>query len=54
MDVIDRLPQLGSRSAYLKQRLRDKLIDHRRYIQTHGEDLPEMREWKWGPYIQPK
>jgi xylulose-5-phosphate/fructose-6-phosphate phosphoketolase len=51
MDVIDRLPQLGSRSAYLKQTLRDKLIDHRQYIVKHGEDLPEIRGWKWGPYV---
>jgi xylulose-5-phosphate/fructose-6-phosphate phosphoketolase len=51
MDVIDRLPQLGSRSAYLKQELRDKLVDHRRYIERCGDDLPEVREWKWGPYM---
>jgi xylulose-5-phosphate/fructose-6-phosphate phosphoketolase len=50
MDVIDRLPQLGASRAYFKQELRDKLIDHRQYIVTYGEDLPEIREWKWGPY----
>jgi xylulose-5-phosphate/fructose-6-phosphate phosphoketolase len=51
MDVIDRLPQLGARSAYLKQELRDKLVDHRRHIEKYGDDLPEVRGWKWGPYI---
>ena len=51
MDVIDRLPQLGARSAYLKQELRDQLIDHRQYIVRYGEDLPDVRNWKWGPYI---
>jgi xylulose-5-phosphate/fructose-6-phosphate phosphoketolase len=50
MDVIDRLPELGARSAYLKQELRDKLVDHRRYIVKYGDDLPEIRNWKWGPY----
>ena len=49
-DVIDRLPQLISRGAYLKQRLQDKLVEHRRYICEHGEDMPEIRNWKWpGP-----
>jgi xylulose-5-phosphate/fructose-6-phosphate phosphoketolase len=46
-DVIDRVPSLGSRAAYAKQFLRDKLLDHKKYIQKHGEDLPEIRNWKW-------
>jgi xylulose-5-phosphate/fructose-6-phosphate phosphoketolase len=51
IDVIDRLPQLGARSAYLKQELLGKLVDHRRYIGKYGDDLPEIREWKWGAYV---
>ncbi|MGI9285464.1 MAG: phosphoketolase family protein [Pseudomonadales bacterium] len=46
-DVIDRVPSLGSRAAYAKQLLRDKLLDHRAYIEKHGEDMPEIRDWKW-------
>jgi xylulose-5-phosphate/fructose-6-phosphate phosphoketolase len=47
-DVIDRLPQLGSRAAYFKQRLREKLIDHKLYIEKHGDDMPEVSGWRWG------
>jgi len=46
-DVIDRVPQLGYRAAYLGQLLRDKLLEHKAYIREHGEDMLEIREWKW-------
>ena len=48
-DVIDRVPKLGYKAAYLKQFIRDKLIEHKQYIIRHGEDIPEIRDWKW-PY----
>jgi xylulose-5-phosphate/fructose-6-phosphate phosphoketolase len=47
-DVIDRVPSLGARAAYAKQKLRDKLIDHKKYIHKYGQDMPEIRNWKWG------
>ena len=46
-DVIDRIPLRGSRADYAKQALRDKHIEHKQYIAEHGEDMPEIREWKW-------
>jgi xylulose-5-phosphate/fructose-6-phosphate phosphoketolase len=47
-DVVDRVPNLGSPGAYLKQQMKDKLIAHKHYIDRHGQDLPEIRNWKWG------
>ena len=48
MDTIDRLPQTGDKGIYLKQQLKDKLIEHKRYIARYGQDMPEIRNWKWG------
>ena len=47
MDTIDRLPQTGDKGIYLKQQLKDKLIEHKFYIDKNGQDLPEIRNWKW-------
>jgi xylulose-5-phosphate/fructose-6-phosphate phosphoketolase len=47
ISAIDRLPQTGSAGTYLKQQLRDKLIEHRQYICEHGQDMPEVRNWTW-------
>ena len=49
MDAVDRLPQTGTRGTYLKQKMQDKLIEHRIYINVNGEDMPEIRNWKWSP-----
>ena len=46
-DVIDRVPDLSSIAAYTKQFVRDKLIEHKQYIKKYGQDMPEIREWKW-------
>ena len=45
--AIDRLPHLGSTGAYIKQYLRNKLLEHKAYIEMHGEDMPEILNWKW-------
>ena len=47
-DVIHRLPKLGASGAALKKLVQDKLIEHKQYIDKHGEDMPEIRNWKWG------
>jgi xylulose-5-phosphate/fructose-6-phosphate phosphoketolase len=46
-EVVDHLPELGSKGSYLKQIVRDKLVAHKLYIGRHGLDLPEIRDWKW-------
>ncbi len=47
-DVIDRVPKLGPKAAYVKQALRNKLIDHKQYIEKYGDDMPEIKNWSWG------
>ncbi|SFS66618.1 xylulose-5-phosphate/fructose-6-phosphate phosphoketolase [Saccharopolyspora flava] len=47
IDVIDRVPRLGPRAAYAREALKTKLIEHRHYVSTHGEDMPEIRDWVW-------
>ncbi len=54
IDVIDRVPGLSAAGAYLKQKLQDKLVEHKRYICKHGQDMPEIRNWQWPGPIQPK
>jgi xylulose-5-phosphate/fructose-6-phosphate phosphoketolase len=46
-DVVDRVPHLGTAGEYLKQHMQDKLIEHRLYIERHGQDLPEIQNWRW-------
>jgi xylulose-5-phosphate/fructose-6-phosphate phosphoketolase len=48
MDVIDRVPRLQSVAGHAREQLKNKLIEHRRYVRTHGEDMPEIRDWQWG------
>ena len=48
IDVIDRVPKMGYKAAYIKQSVRDKLIEHKEYITKYGQDMPEILNWKWG------
>jgi xylulose-5-phosphate/fructose-6-phosphate phosphoketolase len=47
-DVIDRVPKLGPKAAYAKQAIRDRLIEHREYINRYGDDMPAIAGWRWG------
>jgi xylulose-5-phosphate/fructose-6-phosphate phosphoketolase len=48
-DVVDRVPRLREDAAHFKQFLQDRLVEHKKYICEYGDDLPEIRDWKW-PY----
>lgn len=54
MDGIDRVPGLAGVSGPFREHLRNKLIEHRIYVRTHGEDLPEVRDWQWKPAAGPE
>ena len=47
MDVIDRVPGLASRAGHVRQLMRDRRSEHKAYIVEHGDDQPEVRDWKW-------
>jgi xylulose-5-phosphate/fructose-6-phosphate phosphoketolase len=46
-DVIERVPSLGARAGYTKQYIRDRLLDHKEYVHRYGEDMPEIRGFRW-------
>ncbi|HXX21285.1 MAG TPA: phosphoketolase family protein [Candidatus Acidoferrum sp.] len=48
-DVVDRVPRLRRVGAHFMQWVRNRLVEHKQYIREHGDDLPEIRDWKW-PY----
>jgi xylulose-5-phosphate/fructose-6-phosphate phosphoketolase len=48
IDVIDRVPHLQARGGEAREWLRNRLIEHHHYVRTHGEDLPEVKDWQWG------
>jgi xylulose-5-phosphate/fructose-6-phosphate phosphoketolase len=49
LSAIERIPRTGDRGSALQAQLRDKLVAHKRYICSHGEDMPEVRNWRWNP-----
>jgi xylulose-5-phosphate/fructose-6-phosphate phosphoketolase len=49
IEVMERVPGLGVAAAHVKQQFRDALLEHTRYVHSHGEDMPAIQDWKW-PY----
>nr|WP_305137843.1 hypothetical protein [Pseudoalteromonas sp. TB13] len=47
LDTLERLPNLGKKRDALKKQLEEKLVEHKKYINKHGQDLPEIRNWQW-------
>ena len=48
IDVIDRVPRLYAVAGHAREALKNKLVEHKRFIRQHGEDMPEIRNWSWG------
>ena len=53
-DVIHRLPRLGADAERLRRELETRLVEHRRYIREHGQDMPEVLNWRWKDGTAPK
>jgi xylulose-5-phosphate/fructose-6-phosphate phosphoketolase len=53
IDVIDRVPKLQPVAGHYRERLKNRLIEHRQYVRTHGEDVPEVANWAWSPMPGP-
>jgi len=49
IDVIDRVPRLGSRAVHVKERMKEAILGHRHYAHDHGTDAPEITAWRWTP-----
>jgi len=47
IDAVNHLPNLGSKGIYLIEKMKNKIIEHNNYIKDNGEDLPEIKNWKW-------
>ncbi|MCZ2149290.1 MAG: phosphoketolase family protein [Bryobacterales bacterium] len=52
-DVVDRVPRVQKVAAHFKQMLREKLVEHKLYIREHGDDMPEIKNWKWSGPARP-
>ena len=48
IDVIDRVPALGSRAAHVKEQMKQAILTHRSHAHEHGIDAAEIRHWRWG------
>ena len=47
IDAVERVPKLAGRAPHIRQALTEKLLEHKAYIERHGDDLPEIKDWKW-------
>jgi xylulose-5-phosphate/fructose-6-phosphate phosphoketolase len=54
MDAVSRLPALNGHSEQFRRTFEEKLQEHQAYVEQHGQDLPEIRNWKWHGQLEPK